>query len=213
MNINEFFEKVYCINLDRRSDRWDCVINNFNKNNIKCERFSAKDGYEIDLPSPFRFELAGAISHLNVIKKAKENNLKNVLIFEDDVEFIDNLEELFSEKIKNVPEDWDLIFFGGNHVGSLVKINKDVYKMTWSYALQMYAINSKFFDQLIIFLETKINDVLNKTHDLSPSVAADYFIAHLQRNSNSYVIKPHFTWQRENFSDIQEKVTNYDFLK
>ena len=71
MNINEFFEKVYCINLDRRSDRWDCVINNFNKNNIKCERFSAKDGYEIDLPSPFRFELAGAISHLNVIKKAK----------------------------------------------------------------------------------------------------------------------------------------------
>ena len=148
-----------------------------------------------------------------MIKKAKENNLKNVLIFEDDVEFIDNLEELFSEKIKNVPEDWDLIFFGGNHVGSLVKINKDVYKMTWSYALQMYAINSKFFDQLIIFLETKINDVLNKTHDLSPSVAADYFIAHLQRNSNSYVIKPHFTWQRENFSDIQEKVTNYDFLK
>jgi glycosyl transferase family 25 len=213
MNINEFFEKAYCINLNRRPDRWLTSSEIFKKNNINVERFTAKDGNEINLPSPYKFELAGSISHLNLIKKAKQLNLSNVLIFEDDVEFIDDIQKQFSEKIKNVPDDWDMIYFGGNHIVEPLEINDGVYKIYWTYALQMYAVNSKFFDDLISFLETKITQTLNNDNPLQPSVAADYFMAQLHESKNCYVIKPHFTWQRENFSDIQEKITNYNFLK
>jgi GR25 family glycosyltransferase involved in LPS biosynthesis len=211
--INDFFKKTYCINLDRRPDRWLTSSELFKKNNIQVERFSAKDGNEINLPSPYKFELAGTISHLNVIRKAKDLGLDNVLIFEDDVEFNDSIQEQFNEKIKLVPNDWDMIYFGGNHVKSPQQVNDFVYKIYWTYAIQMYAVNSKFFDELINFLDDKIIKILNNEHTLQPSVAADYFMAQLHESKNCYVIRPHFTWQKEGFSDIQETITNYIFLK
>jgi GR25 family glycosyltransferase involved in LPS biosynthesis len=212
MKLNEFFSKTYCINLDRRLDRWIETSSIFEKHGIICERISAKDGREIPLPPPFQFELGGSISHLNVIKKAKELNLKNVLIFEDDVDVIEDLQIEFSKKILEIPEDWDMIYFGGNHSAPLIQITENVFKMNWTYALQMYAVNSKFFDKLISFLEDKIEKSLRREISLTPSVAADYFMAQLQSEYNCYVIRPHFSWQRENYSDIQQKVLNYDYL-
>jgi GR25 family glycosyltransferase involved in LPS biosynthesis len=212
MKLNEFFEKSYCINLDRRADRWEETQLIFDKHGIICDRFSAKDGREIPLPAPFQFELGGSISHLNVIKKAKELNLKNVLIFEDDVDVVDNLQDEFERILPQIPEDWDMLYFGGNHTQPIDQVTENVFKMRWSYALQMYAVNGKFFDEIILFLEDKISKVLSNQISLTPSVAADYFIAHLHPIKNCYVLRPYLTWQRENYSDIQQRVYNYDWL-
>ena len=48
--LSNYFDKVYCINLKRRLDRWEKVTNTFNKFGFdEVERFEAVDGKELDL--------------------------------------------------------------------------------------------------------------------------------------------------------------------
>lgn len=96
--------KAYCINLDRRPDRWEKVKKQFLPEEI--ERVSAEDGNEINygLKKPFSNELAGAISHLKVIQKAKLYNLPEVFIIEDDVVFNSDWKELYEKYKKQLPD-------------------------------------------------------------------------------------------------------------
>lgn len=217
MKLTDYFDKTYCINLDRRPDRWEKCVDEFKKHDLMVERFSAKDGKGLYLPYPFGSELGGSISHLNVIKKAKELNLENVLVLEDDVEFVPDLNTKLESIMTLLPTNWDMIYFGGNHIGGFSQVNEFFFKLNRSYAIQCYAVNSKFFDEIISYLGVRINDILSGKITLltsvPTSVAADYFIADLHNTSNTYVIRPHLCWQKEDFSDIQEIVVNYDFLK
>jgi GR25 family glycosyltransferase involved in LPS biosynthesis len=219
MRLNEYFDKAFCINLDRRNDRWEEVQPIFQRENIEIERFSACDGNkEFNLPiveggPASNAELGGAKSHMDVIVKAKELGLKNVLVFEDDVDLIPNINEEFSKVLGQIPDDWDMIYFGGNHVGGLLQFSPNVCRAGRTYALQMYAVRDKFYDLAIKYYSDKIKWVLSGRQPLKPSVAADYFIADLHQIINCYVIKPHFSWQRKSYSDLAENVVYYDFLK
>ena len=47
--LSKYFDKKFCINLDRRPDRWDIVSDEFNKWGIKdVERVSAVDGKTVE---------------------------------------------------------------------------------------------------------------------------------------------------------------------
>ena len=216
MKLNEYFDKIYCINLDRRTDRWEECQKIFSKHNLKVERFSATDGSKenYNLGYPYDSELAGAISHTKVIEKARELNLKNVLILEDDVNFLDDLENLFTKFINNIPNDWDGILFGGNHVGGYKHLNEHVVKVNRSYALHAYGLKSESFEFIINYMNNKIKNTINKgKENIKTSVAADFFMADLQVINNWYCFRPHLAWQRTGFSDIQNTIIDYDFLR
>lgn len=46
--LNDYFQEIHCINLDKRTDRWEECLNEFNKHNLKVNRFSAVYGKEVD---------------------------------------------------------------------------------------------------------------------------------------------------------------------
>lgn len=216
MKLNEFFDKIYCINLDRRTDRWEECQKIFSKHNIDVERFSAIDGNENNhnLGYPFDNELAGAISHTKVIEKAQELKLQRVLILEDDVDFVDDLEKKFTEYVNQIPNNWDGLLFGGNHVGGGHLVNQNVMKVNRSYALHAYALTQNVFKETIDYMNSRIQNVIdNGSEVIKTSVAADFFMADLHRINNWYCFRPHLAWQREGFSDIQKNIMNYDFLK
>jgi GR25 family glycosyltransferase involved in LPS biosynthesis len=216
MKLNEYFDKIYCINLDRRTDRWEECQKIFSKHGLEVERFSAIDGSKENygLGYPYDNELAGAISHTKVIEKARELKLKNVLILEDDVDFIGDLEKLFTEFIKETPQNWDGLLFGGNHVGGGMMVTKNLMKVNRSYALHSYGLNFKVFNETIGYMNSRIQNVIDNGKEvIKTSVAADFFMADLHRINNWYCFRPHLAWQRTGFSDIQNTVMDYDFLR
>jgi GR25 family glycosyltransferase involved in LPS biosynthesis len=216
MKLNEYFDKIYCINLDRRTDRWEECQKIFTKHGLEVERFSAIDGGKenYNLGYPYDNELAGAISHTKVIEKAKDLKIKNVLILEDDVDFIEDLEKLFTEFVKGLPQNWDGILFGGNHVGGGLMVTNNLMKVNRSYALHSYGINSKIFNETIDYMNSRIQNVIdNGKEAIKTSVAADFFMADLHGINNWYCFRPHLAWQRAGFSDIQNAVMDYDFLR
>ena len=128
--LNDCFEKIYCVNLERRPERWDLCKEAFSQYNINVERYEAVDGTKHDRVGRMSHgEVGCLLSHLNILKKCKEDNVSNVLILEDDVEFRPNFDKLFSEYIEEVPE-WDILYLGATHALCYPYMNRPPIKVT-----------------------------------------------------------------------------------
>jgi GR25 family glycosyltransferase involved in LPS biosynthesis len=117
------FDAVFCINLDRRPERWEKFQRRIPAEwpfGIGCpvERWSAVDGRVASMPSWFRGP-AGAcgcyLSHRAIWQHQIEAGLDSVLILEDDAVFAHNAVATMLETLEVVP-DWDQIYFGGQHL-------------------------------------------------------------------------------------------------
>lgn len=218
MNIlNEYFDKIYCINLDDRSDRWEVCEDMFNRYNLKVERFSGINGKQLDFgfDTVKNCELAGTLSHSKVIKKAIDSKFSNVLILEDDIEFKEGFFENFEILYKSVPPNYDILFFGGNHTGGYKKVHDNCVRCYKTFALQSYVINRKCMNMVYDNMCNMIGQILttNKSHTECVSFAADFLMGKLHNHLEVYSFYPNYTYQRESFSDIQQDNVFYDFLK
>lgn len=200
MSFHNFFSNIFCINLEKRKDRWEGFVEECKKNNIlNYQRFDAIDGKKIlNNTNLLNGELGILLTHLDLIKKCKNKNFENVLIMEDDVLFSEEINNL-EKYLNQVPEDWDFIYFGGNHVYGKppVKINTNVLKLNFTVSLHCVAIKKTMFDLIIDTLPNKKKQV-------------DGYYADFHKSYNAYGIFPNIALQKEDFSDIQNKVVNYN---
>jgi hypothetical protein len=207
MRLFDRFDKVYCINLDRRPDRLENFKKEVNKFNLgEFERFSAYDGKQLNLTNEYNLkpgEIGIIKSNLDIIKDAKKNNYKTILIIEDDCVFSDEIIN-FDDYFKLLPSDWDMLYMGGNHnthmgVKPPLKINDKVVKLHSTYSAHFIGIKSSVFDQ--------IEELLEKGQK-----PLDVEYVTLQKIFNCYSFTPALTSQLVNFSDIQELTTDYNWL-
>ena len=88
------FDKIICINLKERKDKYNNVKNVFDKLNINVDFYYAE-----------KHKTSGRIgcfeSHIHVIENCYNNNLNNILIFEDDVINTPNYNENIMIEINN----------------------------------------------------------------------------------------------------------------
>jgi GR25 family glycosyltransferase involved in LPS biosynthesis len=52
------------------------------------------------------------LSHLYLWRHVVENKLERVLVFEDDVQLVNGYKDIFKRAIKQLPIDWDILYFG-----------------------------------------------------------------------------------------------------
>jgi len=104
MNSFEYFDKIYCINLPSRTDRWDSALSGFTQLGIE-GMVQKVDGIVHEEPN---------IGHnnavLDIIYDAKANGYEKILLLEDDVIFEDNALEILSGATNQIPENWDLFY-------------------------------------------------------------------------------------------------------
>jgi GR25 family glycosyltransferase involved in LPS biosynthesis len=106
--MNKFFDKIYLINLDKRTDRWVDSVNECIKMGIKgVERFKAFEGEN-------RCRAFNR-SQYECLKKALADGCEKFLILEDDIEFRNwqHVEQAMSE----LPGNWSGVWLGGNLIG------------------------------------------------------------------------------------------------
>ena len=166
--INDYFDKLICINLDKRKDRLIESQQQWSANNLIVERMSAVEGNPMEwrhvrdrdagineIKNQSWIGAAGCMaSHVNIWKRAKAEGWKNVLIIEDDCDFIPDLQNKFNELIKEVPDDWDMLYFGGVHEernGKFIptKVSENVVKCARMITTTCYAINESCYDLAI----------------------------------------------------------------
>ena len=201
-------KNVHYINLEERKDRKELVENELNELGWEYERFNAiknKIGC-----------IGCSMSHLKLIKMAKEKNLDYIVVLEDDIQFM--RKTWYNKKITGIINsdfNFDVFLLGGNLRPPLYKINEDIYKITKSFAGHGYIVKKHYYDTLINNIKEGLELLLRNTHlakaDYNP-YAWDVYWFELQAKDNFFIIMPRTITQRPIYSDIEQRYTDYNHL-
>ena len=119
----KFWDRIYCINLDRRPDRWSESLAEFDRMGLNglITRFPA-----IDLPHG---GMGCYASHISVMEESLASGLDNVLILEDDIKFIVDRETLEKSFKDLLGRDWDAFFIGTRTLGPANRVTDNLVRL------------------------------------------------------------------------------------
>jgi hypothetical protein len=197
INLLNYFDKVYCINLKKRPDRWLETQAELNKYNIcGVTRYEAIDGNELHTPnhiSPGAFGLIETFK--KIIMDACENKYAKILILEDDIFFKPEISNL-DEYMRLLPDDYSMFYLGGHHICKPIYINDKIVLVNQMFTTHSIAIKQGLYDL-----------ILNDIHNLTEPI--DVYFTKLQKQYKVYSFLPNLTGQRPSFSDIEGRDVDY----
>ncbi len=191
MKVNDFFDKVIVINLDRRTDRMEKLAPQLEKLDIQYERFSAVDGKQLGI-DPI---VAGLQSHLQVMKQIAG---QKVLILEDDAQFVEDFNEKFEKVMQTLPEDWDIFYLGAlvpKEVGLVRMVNRHWGIQVLTTGSQAYCINP-----------SRLEYFINKLEDYNYYI--DVGLRDFAKDLKAYITQPNLVVQFPSYSDLRLKEVN-----
>jgi GR25 family glycosyltransferase involved in LPS biosynthesis len=193
------------INLNHRTDR-----------KVHVEQQLASIG----ITSPTRFNaiklpngaLGCSMSHLRCLQIAKERGWPHILLCEDDIEFLDP--SLFVNQLNGFLENhqdnssWDVLLLAGN--------NMPPYGIEDDYSVRVfkcqtttgYLVKQHYYDKLISNIKEGIEKLIREPHN-HRFYAIDKYWFQLQEEDYWFLITPLTVIQREDYSDIEKRRTNY----
>lgn len=187
MTLNDYFDKIVCINLKRRTDRWEHVQLQASRHQMVIERFEA-----LDMPGD---ENTGCtMSHRAVLDYIIQKQIPRTLVLEDDFEARSPLmQRLFSDMIGEVPADCFILYLGGHYADKRIsRVSKHVIrcgrmKTTSSYGVTLAAAR----------------EMAPMTHGAGP---IDELYGKWNDEKPCYIFQPRLFVQYENYSDLQHRV-------
>jgi ferredoxin-thioredoxin reductase catalytic subunit len=191
----EFIDKIVYINLDSREDRRKIMQTFFEQGKIpleKVERFSAilrRNG-----------TIGCLESHTMVLKMAREKGWKNVLILEDDLEWLD-LEKEYPKLEELAKKDWDVIMLVGWYW------EYDFPRITCANNAGAYLVNSSYYDRL---LQNRLSGLQKLSQGFgfnfnNQKFATDSHWKLLQKTDKWYGLEPCICRQVDGYSDHCKK--------
>ena len=140
---------------------------------------------------------------------AKEKGWDHVLICEDDITFTNP--GLFIQQINKFlskQENWDVVLLAGNNMPPYKQVDDYCVQVTRCQTTTGYLVKSHYYDKLIDNIKTGMN-MLVRNRDMHKIYAIDKYWFLLQDKDLWFLITPLSVVQREDYSDIEKRRTNY----
>lgn len=213
--INQYFDKVYLLNLHKREDRLIQSTKRLDNFNIKFDKFGATDGSVMSLiwnrfnnqyfTSPNY--LACCISHLSIYKDALTKGYKKILIIEDDVLINKNINSIFD--LVNIPEWEDLLYLG------YIPLSDD--QTMWDYSLtnpigNVFVPNNLWGLFSYGISNGLMSEIINIYDNSFPMELDRYFVNHIQPRGKSIALAPQLFCCQDIFSDNMNQY-QYDMIR
>jgi glycosyl transferase, family 25 len=187
--MQNFFDQIYVLNLDRRTDRWSKIQAQLERAGIsRAVRFSAiakTPGW-----------IGCFDSHLAILERALTTGARNVLILEDDATLYADWEFIWNIGQKQIRSDWDMLYLGYNlnPAANLPPpfIGTHLLRLNDALTTHAYAVNGKYLHTIIEYVRSRIGQ--NLPIDLVYASKFDQIVA--------YGIYPMLFYQASGVSDI-----------
>lgn len=222
-------DKIFIINLKNRLDRKKQIIKELQRVKLDnyeffraikthdkmVEEWNSK--YIVPLPqwfinsgkNPAKYRqgaLGCLMSHYEIIKLSKERGYKNVLILEDDTQFVVSDGETFMQKLESYSEQlnkieniYGLLYLVGNHRPQMVKqVSQNLLMTNHTLTTGSYIISEKAMDLVLDNIKG-----YNREIDV-------FYIEQIQQKLPCFCIHPHLTGQVSSYSDIAQRDVNYN---
>jgi len=196
---------IWYINLEYRTDRKKHIEEQLQKVGLShAQRFNA-----VKLANG-NGALGCSMSHLKCLENAKKTNQSHILIMEDDIEFLNPT--LFIQQCNAFfyrhPTDWDVVLFSGNNMLPYYPIDETCVQVWNCQTTTGYLVHESYFDKMIENIKNGINKLIREP-DQKNLYAIDKYWLRLQQKDRWYLIIPLTVVQREDYSDIENKFTNF----
>ncbi len=213
----ERIKHTFYINLESRPDRRAHVEQQLSMVGIKnAQRFNA-----IKLPNG---AIGCSMSHLKCLETALKNDWEHVLIVEDDILFLkpNKFVDQFNKFLERHQTNFDVALIGGNNIPPYLCVDDTCVQVTKCQTTTGYLVQRHYYKQLIANIREGIGKLMREPekHIL---YAIDKYWFQLQGKDKWFLITPLTVTQREDYSDIEQRRTNYtkvmtdldkvDFLK
>ena len=208
----DYFDHIFCINIDERTDRWEESLKEFDSIGItdRVERFSGiKD---------VNGNNGCGMSHIEIVKICKKMNYQRPLILEDDVIFLDNAADNLKKSLEELKEyeNWSLFYLGGTlNRKPMQKLNNTIVT-DFMATTSSYLLNPSMYDFII-------EDAPKYYYDNWVTAGRwpidDYYVCKIQReyaNENdvyAFAATPLIALQRDSYSDIENKTISYQNMQ
>jgi glycosyl transferase family 25 len=208
--------KIYCINLEKRSDRWDQILANFQTYGLPAslvQRWTAVADTDFGA-------LGCAKSHVAVLSNFLTNHSEPYcLVLEDDFDFVRPWNE-FVECFNSIAAeriDWDVLLLAGTSVLAMAAQSPGLARVVESQSTVGYFVNRKYAARLLGCFAESIPH-MEGMHGRIPQTwlmerfSIDQTWKKLQRRDHWYIFSSAFGRQRPGYSDIENREVNYDNL-
>jgi len=213
-----YFEKIYCINLEHRKDRLEQSIQRFKDFEILDKvQFVKGIVYNDERLAPDQNAKMGCLlSHYRILKDAKKNGYENILVFEDDFEFTKDkayVNKKIDKCIKELPLDWDIFYLGAYFVNgysypSIQEYSKNLKKANAAFCCHSLAYSKLGIEKILNIL--KIEDCDDALFFAKEEESYDWFLVrHFQYENSCFAADELLCEQSAGFSDIEKKFFDY----
>jgi GR25 family glycosyltransferase involved in LPS biosynthesis len=201
--MSQYIDKIVYINLNKRTDRKEQLESQLNAFDLNYERFEA-----IETPG---FGILGCgYSHLGVLRLARDRGYKNILILEDDFEFLvskeefeENLTKFFETKI-----EYNVCMLSYNLQQHELTNFDFLLKMLEVQSASGYIVNANYYDKLIDLYEWAL-PLLEQTKE-HWIYANDQIWKKYQKQDLWYCFKTRIGKQIDGFSDNANCFMSYE---
>ena len=188
--------KKYLINLDRRTDRLEAVMPQFEALGWEVERFSA---YDTD-----KGWVGCTLSHIDVILMGYSH--ETFMVLEDDVVLDPTTNLVLEDAMSQLPEDWDMLYLGCSPKEPQVRYSDNLFKLNNAHVTHAIIWNGR--------PDGAFEYVLDHADEIEK--IDDYFATVIQPRFNCFVTYPMVALQNENmgsdiakFSDVSQIWKSY----
>lgn len=191
----------FYINLAHRTDRKEELERQFSgvTDTVSLERFNA-----------IRHEkgaIGCSLSHIACIEMAKTRGLDYVVILEDDFQLIVSPEQLVEQIKRLLALEWDVCLLSA-YVQKITDKTDTHAKVTAAQTATAYIVRAHYYDKLLAnFKQSVANLIAGERYS---TYALDQYWKQLQSVDNWIISIPLLGVQRPSFSDIEQKVVNYE---
>lgn len=219
MTFSDLFENAWVISLqnDDRLPRFYRQETQFPfVNRIKV--FNAIDGNNVEVPDWWAAGPAayGCFrSHTELWKQALDDGAETLTVFEDDACFRVFFEDVVSEALGKLPDNWDMLYLGGQQVSDYRSLSRSLAKIKNVNRLHGYVINGSALDKIYHeIVEFRYWRSWHFPGDVQSHI--DHQLGRLQENGliNAYSVRPWVCYQGKGYSNImgrEEAERSWDY--
>jgi GR25 family glycosyltransferase involved in LPS biosynthesis len=198
----EVLKNVLYINLDHRTDRLDHV-------KFELEKIGIRDPIRFPAVKMPAGNVGCTISHIRCLEIAKKNQWPAVFICEDDITFTQP--DVLLNSLKKMVEsgiEWDVLVIGGNNCPPFIQTTEFCARVMNVQTTTGYIVKKEYYDILYDNFKEGL-DKLIREPEKKKLFSIDIYWKELQKTGRWYMLLPLTVVQYYDYSDIEEKVTDY----